>query len=354
MATLSARACASLCLLAATTVSTRVDAHGDHGGGGGTVLPAGITLVTVDLDYTRLKPISDAKLSALSDQGVDGAHSLKSIAVPSLSIAYGLTHDLTVGVRLPYLANREIRETNTVDGGFTARGGVYGIGDTTVTATWRFLREQNAGLDVAAIVGLKAPTGRTDAQDKGGDPFETEHQPGSGSWDGVFGLAVSKQAGKFGLTANALYGLAGDGDRQTNLGDRFSYGIGVTYPVYSASAFGAGSHMHLGAPRPDGIMHHGGHSHGAPVQASADTGSTSATVLDLTLGLTGEWHDRQTVQGLSDDNTGGHVLYVAPGLRLTSGLTATTVTFGIPVATHLNGFQSEPDWRVSSSFGVKF
>jgi hypothetical protein len=345
-----ARLRASISLAALAAFSAPVLAHGDHGGGGGTVLPAGTTVVSGEIDYNSYKPISDARLSDLSAQGVGEVHSLKTIIVPSVSIAYGVTNDLTLGVRLPYLANKEIRETDPDNGGVNPRGGVYGIGDTTVTATYRFLREGQAGFDAAAILGFKAPTGRTDAQDKYGEPFETEHQPGSGSWDGVFGLALAKQMGVAGLSGNALYGLAGDGDRQTNLGDRFSYGVAVSYPLWSGS-LGLGSRMQLGA-RPDGIMHHGGpHAH----EVAHDAGSASgATTVDLILGLNGEWHAKQEVAGIRDENTGGHVFYFSPGIRVSGERTTTSVTFGIPIATNLNGTQSDPEWRLTSSFGVKF
>ena len=347
--------CARAHLIATATlalVSSPVLAHGDHGGGG-TVLPAGITLVTLDVDDVKYQPIPDARLTALAVQGVDGVHSLKSIVVPSISIGYGVTSDLTLGVRLPYLANREIRETDTAGGSYVERGGVYGIGDTTITATYRFLHEASAGFDAAGIIGVKVPTGRNDAQDKFGAAFETEHQPGSGSWDGVFGLAVSKQVGVFGLSGNVLYGLAGDGDRATNLGDRFSYGVGVSYRVWTGS-LGGGSAMQLGADRPDGMMHHGGpHAHDG--DGDAPHGNRAATLaVDLTLGINGDWHDQQTIAGVRDGNTGGNIVTVSPGLRVSNERTTTSVTVGIPLATSLNGIQSEPDWRLAAGFGVKF
>lgn len=326
--------------------STPAFAHGDHGGGGGTVLPQGTTLVTFEVDYIKFKPIPDARLTDLALQGVGEVHSLKSIAVPSVSLAYGVTNDLTVGVRLPYLANREIRETDPENGGINPRGGVYGIGDTTLTASYRFLREGSAGIDAAVIAGVKAPTGRNDAVDKNGEEFETEHQPGSGSWDGIFGLAVSKQIGLVTFSANGRYGLAGDGDRNTNLGDQVSYGVSASYRVWSSGQH-SGSHMHLGADRPAGIMHHGGVDHDAP----RHLGPMS---LDVILGLNGEWHDQQTVDGVRDGNTGGRVLYLSPGLSLTNGNTVTNVNLAIPVSTELNGIQAAPDWRLATSFGVKF
>ena len=331
-------------------LSSPVFAHGDHGGGGGTVLPAGITLVTADVDYAKYQPISDARLTDLAVQGVDGVHSLKSIAVPSVSIAYGVTSDLTVGVRLPYLANSSIRETDTAAGSITPRGGVYGIGDTTVTATYRFLREGSAGFAAAAIVGVKAPTGRSDAQNKFGVLFETEHQPSSGSWDVVFGFNVSKQVDTVGLSASVRYGLAGDGGQNTNLGDHFSYGVAISYRLGAGSS-GHGGQMHLGADRPAGIMYHGGHDHAGDRTGASPFGPMA---VDLTLGLNADWHDQQGINHIRDSNTGGTVVYLSPGLRLSTERTTASVTFGIPILTHLDGYQSEPDWRLASSFGVRF
>ena len=110
--------------------------------------------------------------------------------------------------------------------------------------------------------------------------------------------------------------------------------------------------MHLGG-RPDGIMHHGGpHAHDRDNPETHEHGSERS--LDLTLGLNGAWHDRQEIAGVRDDNTGGHVLYFTPGLRLNGERTTTSFTFDIPIATSLNGVQSEPDWQFNTSIGVKF
>jgi hypothetical protein len=331
-----------------TIVALPALAHGNQGGGGGTVLPAGITVVTAELEYAKFQPISDARLTALAQQGDGGVHAIKSIAVPALSIARGITDDLTLGIRLPYLANREIREADVDAGGVTPRGGVYGIGDTTLTATYRLLRESSAGFDAAAIGGVKLPTGRSDALDKQGVLFENEHQPGSGSCDGVFGLVLSKQIGAVNVSSNVLYGVAGDGDQSTNLGDRFGAGLALSYRLSSFSS-GLARPAHLGAAELPGMMHHGRQSHEPePVNLFG------TMAVDLTLGLGGEWHDQQTISGLRDANTGGTVFFVSPGMRFITEQTAMSLTLGIPVATHLNGIQSEPDWRLATSFGVTF
>lgn len=355
-------------LAVALLATSPASAHGDHGGGGGIVLPQGTTLVMLSYDVVNYKPLGDDRLLALSAQG-DNAHSLSRIAVPSLSLAYGLTRDVTLGVRVPYLANKSIDETgeDPDNPDIVRRGGVYGFGDLTVTGTFRLVREESAGVEASMIVGFKAPTGRTDAVDKDGVLFETEHQPGSGAWDGLVGGTASKRLGAITLSANVLYAATGHGDQDTKLGNRLNWGVGGSYRIWLASLGGAGA-MHLGAAtRPDGIMHHGGpHAadggHGGNRHGSGGDGShahapattNGGVALDISLGLNGQWWDRQTIAGLADDNTGGNVVYFTPGLRLTVDRWAGFVNVGLPIAKDLNGIQSEPSWQLSTGVAVQF
>jgi Putative MetA-pathway of phenol degradation len=342
------RVCAGVIaiLCASFSSSPLAHAHGDHGGGGGSVLPAGTTLLTVEYDFVSFRPISDARLTALAADGVSEVHSLKTIAVPSLSLAYGLTKDFTIAARLPYLANSEIRETDVDGPGVNARGGVFGFGDVSITGTYRFINDVRNGFDAALIVGVKAPTGRTDARDNSGELFETEHQPGSGSWDALLGAALSKQIGLTTLSANALYTFAGDGSQDTRLGDRLSYGIAASYRLWSSGG-GHDHPMKLGA-KFDGMMRHGGVDH------AEEAAHSPATAFDVSLGLNGQWSDKQTVAGERDDNTGGHVLYLTPGVKLTIDKWAGFVNVGIPIARDFNGIQSEPRLQVTTGVSVRF
>jgi Putative MetA-pathway of phenol degradation len=322
-------------------------AHGDHGGGGGAVLPQGTTLVTVEYDFVSYRPISDARLTALAADGVAEVHSLKSIAVPSLSVAYGLTRDFTIAARLPYLANQEIRETDVTGPGVNPRGGVFGFGDVSITGTYRIVNDPLNGFEAALIAGFKAPTGRTDVLDRNGDLFETEHQPGSGSWDLILGAALSKQIGPTTLSANALYTFAGDGSQDTRLGYRLSYGIAASYWLWSSG----GDHDHpmkLGNDF-DGMMRHGGVDH-----AAESTNNGLSKALDVSLGLNGQWSDKQKVAGERDDNTGGSVIYLTPGIKLTVDKWAGFVNIGVPVVRDFNGIQSEPRLQVTTGLSVRF
>lgn len=321
-------------------------AHGDHGGGAdGSVLPPGVTVVTLQYDVVDYRQISDARLSALAVAGFSEVHSLRSIAVPSVGVAYGLTKDFTIAARLPYLANQEIRETDIALPGVNPRGGVYGIGDASFTGTYRFLDDHHAGIEAAIIFGFKAPTGRTNAVDANGELFETEHQPGSGSWDALLGASVTKQIGLWSLGANALYARSGAGSQDTRLGDRLSTGVSASYRIWSDGG-GHGDAMHLGGAF-DGMMHHGGVDHNAAEPSLAKA-------LDVSLGLNGQWSGKQTIAGEQDGNTGGTVVFLTPGLRLSVDKWSGFVNVGIPVARQLNGIQSEPRLQVSTGVAVRF
>jgi hypothetical protein len=142
--------------------------------------------------------------------------------------------------------------------------------------------------------------------------------------------------------------LAGKGAYETNLGDRFQYNLAVSYRL--AGYLSGSGPMYAGAlPAP---MYHGGpkgqgHTH---VEPMAPTGPA----LDLVLELNGEWHDQQKVAGITDANSGGNVVYLSPGVRLTSGKMSAFASVGVPVINQMNGFQVEPDWRLLTGVSVGF
>jgi Putative MetA-pathway of phenol degradation len=316
-------------------------AHGDSGGSGGVILPAGVTLVAVDYDFIKFNEISDARLTALALQGVAEVHSLKTIAVPALTLGYGLTRDLTLSVRLPYLDNQELRETDPAAAGVNARGGISGFGDASFTGTYRFYNDQNTGIDAALVLGVKVPTGPTSRIDLSGERFETEHQPGSGSWDGILGGRASRELDRLTLSANVLYQFSGVGAADTRLGDRLGYGISAGYRIWSSSGGEHAQHSH--------------NAYGtAPGHDQEQIDDHSGTAVDLSLGLNGEWAGKVNTAGDINQNTGGNVLFLTPGVKVTIGNWAGYIDAGIPIARNLNGIQSDPDWRLTTGVSLQF
>jgi hypothetical protein len=108
-----------------------------------------------------------------------------------LSYAYGVTNDFTVALRLPYVRRTGIREAvedeATGDLEVENFGPADGIGDLTLFGQYRFFNQNNT--ELAALFGVKTPTGRTNDLTAEGEIFDAEFQPGSGSWDPLLGLA---------------------------------------------------------------------------------------------------------------------------------------------------------------------
>jgi hypothetical protein len=206
-------------------------------------------------------------------------------------------------------------------------GNADGLGDMLVFGQYRFFHKPDAH-HLSALLGFKAPTGSTSEKADQGFRLETELQPGSGSWDALFGAAYTYAFMPFVFDTSLLYTAVTEGDQNTDLGDIADYNFSLAY--------------RLGAHR-GGHHHH--HHHGSP----------SRLAWDAVLELNGEWREKLEVSGDVNGNSGGNVLFLSPGVRLTvAGRVGLALSFGIPIATDLNGKQVEPDYRIVSGVGVSF
>ncbi|MEQ1717325.1 MAG: transporter [Hyphomicrobium sp.] len=363
MSGLSRSLAAASAAIALSSMPTSAFAHhpggpGNTGGTGpintisATTLPAGMSVAAIVYDRIGLDPLSDQTLiheaEHAAEHGDDHAHvhSLDTISSPSINYAYGLTSDLMIAARLPYVQRTDIREGHVHEddgeGEVHLRGDAAGIGDLSALAQWRFFNNQTSGTEAAVLIGFKAPTGKTSETDSDGERFDAEFQPGSGSWDGMFGMALTQRSGQWSFDASLLYTVVGEGTQDTDLGDRVHYSAAVSYRLTSFN--GANGPMFHGAK-----PHHAGDTgHGTLHSESA------GPALDLIVELNGEWHDKQEAAGEADDNSGGHTLYIAPGLRLSQDKWSAFASLGIPVANTLNGIQAEPDWRLVTGVSLGF
>jgi len=310
-------------------------------------LPQGQWVAGFRTEYLELDDVSDSKLARLGDEG-KAAHSTDYLLSPSLSVAWGVTENFMLAAQLPYVKRKGIRETahhhgdeeaheeeeheeeaheeghGGEDEGVESLGNSEGIGDATLYGQYRFFNNEQNGLQAAVLVGIKTPTGDTHEKTRDGERFEAEHQPGSGSWDPLLGLSVSRPWEQLSLGASLLYSHATEGSQDTDLGDGLFYSVSLAHRLGTG-----GSHAH--------------HNHGPHGE------------WDVVLELNGEWRDKVDIDGADDNNTGGHVLFVAPGIRYgATGGWAAALSLGVPVINNLNGTQSEPDWRVIGNVGYAF
>lgn len=370
-------AAATACAAAAPAFAHHPGGVGNTGGSGpintisATTLRAGQGAAAVMFEIIRLNPLSDETLGAAAkanappvvhhedgeeheEEEVGGGdhhddadgqspHSLKSIESINIALAYGITDDLTVSARLPFVRRTDIREglyfrehpelgeDATV---IETLGGASGVGDVTLLGQYRFLNDTASGFEIAALLGVKLPTGKTNENANEGERFEAEFQPGSGSWDGQFGLAATWRQGAWSFDTSALYHLVTEGTQNTDLGDRLLYGVALSHRVMGGPP--AEEHVHA-----DGAVH-------------LHKSSAKALAVDLVLELNGEWHDKQKAGNEVDGNSGGHTLYVSPGVRLSAGDWSGFASVGIPVVKDMNGLQPDPDWKLITGLAFAF
>jgi Putative MetA-pathway of phenol degradation len=319
-------------------------------------LDKGEIAASIAFEWIKFDPLSNAFLANFgATHGHDvHVHSLSSILAPAVSFGYGLTADFTVSARLPVVVRTDIKEAAHEHSGGGAPpigtveflGDSAGIGDLTLLGQYRFYNDRAARTELALLLGVKAPTGATNRHTDTGELFDAEFQPGSGSWDGLFGLAATKRIGPWSFDANVLYVLATEGTQNTDLGDRVLYNAAVAYRL-TGGAPGLGP-MQLGA-LPDPMWHGGpGTHHHAHQEAAA------GPALDLVLELNGEWHAKEVQSGIKDPNSGGNTLYLAPGVRFSKDNWSSYVSVGIPIINDLNGIQAEPEVRVVTGVAITF
>lgn len=314
-------------------------------------------------EYQKLRPFSDSELVALrkadgaanpefyehhhDEEGEDShalqadLHSVDYLLGGSFRFAYGITDNLTVGFRLPFVYRDGIREVESGhfhDGHLAAHqifdhGSSEGIGDMSFWGQYQFFNDNTHS--AALLLGFKAPTGETNNQgfdrqyhfltgvertpavpDDHSARLETHLQPGSGSWDGMFGFAYGYDAVAVQFNTSVLYTLATKGSQDTDLGDSFNYNLAAAVPIKSF------------APCP-------------------------ICSWNLVLEANGEWRDHEERGRITIRNSGGHTLYISPGVRFISGQNWNVgASFGYPVITDWNGDQSEPDYRVMGALNI--
>lgn len=343
--TVLAGSCA-MALVAAPAYAHHPAAPGTASAGGGintltaSTLPEKEFVAGIQYDYAELDTLSDETL----EEGVEDAflegdteahlHSMQSISTVSLTGAYGVTDDFTISLRLPFVARQGLREAHTHEetpgvphGEIHQLGDASGIGDLSVLAQYRFLNDAASGLELAGFAGFEAPTGKDDELSDDGELLDSEFQPGSNSWDLILGLAASKRLNGWSLHASGLYTIAGDNDDDVNLGDRFNYGVAASFRLFGEEA----------------------HDHAPGTAAHNDDAS-----IDGIMELNGEWHDRQKEGSETEKDSGGHVLYISPGIRLSDANFSAFASVGIPVSSSMNGIQDDPDIRATAGVAWRF
>lgn len=332
----SARVHAGASALAIGVAASASPAFADHaglavsggtGGGMDVIGPATLERDTVALGlriaYLRPEQRSNEALAELAEADVH-AHNSDYFLATVLDAAWGVTDRLTVSAQIPFVRRDGLREgqhheqgehghgAGEEHGAVAGLGNVSGIGDASLLAKFRLT---GAGAtQLSLIAGVKLPTGATHQHSLSGVRLETEHQPGTGSWDFLAGASAGTRIGPLQADASLLFQFSGKGAQATRLGDRLQAGVALSHRFGPSEAH----------------REHTDHGH-----ASWDT----------FLEFTAEWEGRQRVAGHVERESGGTSLWLQPGLRYNSasGLSL-GAALGLPVWQDIRA--SHPENRV--------
>jgi hypothetical protein len=198
-------------------------------------------------------------------------------------------------------------------------GGDEGFGDLALMARWKAFEHHTleSTTTLAVQAGVKLPSGSTDGRADNGEYLDAHLQLGTGATDGLFGVAANHTQGRWAVSANLLASVKGDGEAggvDYDYGDALNYDLTVRYRV-SPSQLGGSPHQTF-----------------------------------LALGVAGEAWEKEREAGVELDDSGGHVLFIQPGLQHNWGARLVLeVAAQVPVHHSLNGTQLGDDLKVFGS-----
>ncbi len=228
--------------------------------------------------------------------------------VPFVGV-YGFTAKTSLLVNLPYI-HRELKTPNS------PRRLARGLGDLTLLGKHRiFTHNFKGGTSRFSLIGgLELPTGDDDEADSLG-PLPKSLQPGSGSVDFLAGGAFTYQTLDHELDADLRYIF----NREANdfeFCDVFKYNLAYQRRVWPSIL-------------PDKEIY---------------------SQWNAVLELNGVYEERAESQGNDVANSGGHTLYLSPGIQFVSKRMVYEFSFQYPIVQELNGLQLEADYLLVLSF----
>jgi hypothetical protein len=230
---------------------------------------------------------------------------------------HAVTGDLTLGLTLPIVQKELEFRTAT---GKTSQMTSSGVGDLSLVGVYRFYRRDvpRATTQFSLLGGFKAPTGSTSQRDRNAPAFtETSSerlprslQPGSGSWDGIVGIAGFQNLDRLSFYGS-IQGKINSEDDNFRFGNNLHYDFTVDYVTRAERN------------------------------------------LFFVLELNGLHAWRNEENGTRVRNSGGHILHISPGIEyLPLPYLILESSVQIPIVQNLNGKQ--PEKRVSVVMGLRY
>jgi len=287
--------------------------HGKGAVGGRTISPRtlgpGEKELEVGMKFQSSEPVSDQRILDETQKGHD-LHSADWMMEYSLGVSYGISDRMAASITLPYSITSgfragEVNETPPPNVLMTEADRISGLGDLV------FLLKDEVSLDpveVAVLAGVKMPTGATHEESDDGEHLEPDHQPGSGSWDALIGVAVGKQVDDWMFSASAMARITTEGRHEFKHGNTLVIAARAEYQFSELGSF----------PR-----------FYASMELAADMARMDST------------------DGDRNEDSGGVILWISPGVKMKVDSKITLgLSVGLPLYQGLYGEQHEERFEI--------
>lgn len=249
----------------------------------------------VDERYTRLSTLFD------HGQKVDNSNELETHWTTQLTAFYNVQSRLTLVAFVPYVRRyeREMAEDTTghhdfvaaktsrvhklFHGGTGAAGTANGLGDITLLTRYQAIKKHSlTSTFIAALqAGVRFPTGSTDAQDDHENFLDAHLQPGTGAFNYLLGFSTSYALNRFNFVATALFNLAAQGKVGE---DTYEFGNALNYDT--------------------------------AIRLRLNSGEQAPLNFFAAMGVAGEYRGSELQNGVEVEGSGGHTMYLTPGLQV--------------------------------------
>jgi hypothetical protein len=143
--------------------------------------------------FNNFEDFNIKQVNYIRNNGIH-AHNRDSQMFNYLAASYGLTENLTMTAVYPYGYLYGLKSYDL--GQIIDEENSIGFGDLTLQAKYKFVDFEKIKFASSIIAGIKMPTGQINERDSFGDLIPADHQPGSGSWDPIMGMAFTKIFGE--------------------------------------------------------------------------------------------------------------------------------------------------------------
>jgi hypothetical protein len=185
---------------------------------------------------------------------------------------------------------------------------VNGLSDIAVYGRYRLFDDEESSFFMTVSAGVKLPTGATNAVNDEGELLNPHIQAGTGSTDPLLGLDMFYGGGDYSVSLNLMSCYPTKGAQNYQFGTMLNYSINGKYNLLNFGEMNS---------------------------------------IIAALGVSGELHAEETMNGEAVANTGGNTTYVFPGVQLLVGNMFTfDLSYHIPIIHGLKGTQLGESYKV--------